>query len=145
MVRKGLVVGLVVAVLLVVTGVMAYTAGGKCPLSKVEKGLWCNECKAAVVKEDLKDGKCAKCGKAPEEADLCIATGWYCEADKMWATKAGDCEKCKGKCVEKTVKARVIYKCPKCGAESPKEMKCDKDKVDCEKTCTESGKGPHSS
>lgn len=145
MVRKGLVVGLVVAVLIAFVGVAAYTAGGKCPLSKVEKGLWCNKCKAAVEKADLKDGKCAKCGEAPEECDLCIAKGWWCEKDNCWASKAGDCEKCKGKMAEKTVKARVIYKCPKCGAEVMKAGQCDKDKVDCEKTCTQSGNAPHSS
>lgn len=145
MLRKSLVVGVVFAALVVFAGVSAYTADGKCPMAKVEKGLWCADCKAAVEKADLKDGNCAKCGKAPAEADLCVATGWHCEKDGVWAKAAGECGTCKGALAEKTVKALVMYQCPKCPANGAAAFKCDKCSADAEKTCSESGKGPHGS
>ena len=78
MMRKGLVVSVLVIALAAFVG-YAFAEAGKCAVAKTEKGWWCGGCKAAVTKDDLKDGKCAKCGGAPEEFELCIASGFSCD------------------------------------------------------------------
>lgn len=144
--KKGLLVGVLVAFVVAFAGfALAGELTGKCPLAKIEKGWWCDGCKAAVAKEDLKDGKCAKCKGTPVETDLCIATGYVCEKDGVCLPKAGDCEKCKGKLVEKVIKAKVVWACPDCAHELKQGDKCEKCKKDAEKTCSASGKCPHAS
>ncbi|MBI3273282.1 MAG: hypothetical protein HYZ53_30105 [Planctomycetes bacterium] len=145
MLTKGWAMTLAVAILVACASYVAYADCGKCHQTKTEEGWWCGGCKAAVTPADLKDGKCAKCGGAPEKCVLCIATGYVCEKCKVESAKAGDCEKCKGKLAEKTVKAKVIWACPDCGHEGKSGDKCEKCKKDCAKSCSASGTFPHTS
>lgn len=122
------------------------TAAKPCDLAKVEKGLYCDACKAILATADLKEGMCAKCGAAPRDCEVCVKTCYACKMCNTTQCEA-KCSKCGMELKDgKVVNALVIWKCPKCGATANKAGECSGTKCEhakMEKTCDHSGTCPH--
>lgn len=121
-----------------------------CDMATTEAGKWCRKCNRILEKNELdENGSHAKdswgCGAAAEDVKVCLKK---CHEGCHKGPQPEPYKCCGKDSKEKSVKARVVFKCAGCEASAATEKEV-KHKDDCKKSgpvkecCSASGTYPH--
>lgn len=122
----------------------------KCDLKEIEIAYECPDC--GKIYDEA--GTCRKCSTEDEEValeriEVCVKTGYVCEDCGTESLKPGKCESCGKELTAKTVKSKIIYRCPKCRWRYDAPGNCEDcttdegEPVELERICKDSGTFPH--
>jgi hypothetical protein len=145
--------GLALAGLVGFGSAVAAGEGKACDVKQVEKGYYCDTCKALLETSavDVKEMKHKGMDHAVQEAQVCVKTLVDCQAegcDMSWAKGAPVPGCCKEHATKENVtKSRVVWKCDACGAAAGKQTDVRHTGEGCTgkivKSCEKSGTPPH--
>lgn len=115
-------------------------------MKKTMEAFYCTEDEWVLEKEQLDKGLCWKCQKTPLPVKLCVIDYYACPACPDKRREPTDC--CAGKMIKKTSKARILWRCPGCGAKSHRPetcavATCENRGKKYEPECQKSGTFPH--